>query len=261
MVGKPFGQSLTGEGKQGRKAGKAGKGKAAVVNNGKVGAPQGHAGAVLCLAASEDGKYLLTGGKDKVIGVWQVEAPVSGEEGAEDAGVNWLRGLGGHKDAVTVSTLSRAVIIALMMSTQAIALPALNNPSHQFVSASAARSLCLHSISTLSLIDTFFGHQDAINAVASIKPTIAVTSGARDRTCRWWKVEEEVQLVFRAGIKSTEGKRTEAQDGGVGKAVKGKGREFVEGSVDVVAMLDDQHFVSGGDSGYVNFLLLSLPFY
>jgi ribosomal RNA-processing protein 9 len=69
-------------------------------------------------------------------------------------------------------------------------------------------------------------------------------------------LEEEVQLVFRAGIKSTEGhgKRLEAQDGAAvaaGKAGKGKGKEFVEGSVDVVAMLDDQHFVSGGDSGYV----------
>ncbi|GHJ83915.1 hypothetical protein NliqN6_0317 [Naganishia liquefaciens] len=239
MVGTPFGQSVTnvgkkgGKGKQGGKAGKAKGG--ATVKDGKA-AVQGHAGAVLCLAASEDGKYLLTGGKDKVIGVWQLETPVlSSEDGAGDAGVKWLRGLSGHKDAVT-----------------AIALPSLNNPSHQFVSASAARSLCLHSISTLSLIDTFFGHQDAINAVSSIKPTIAVTSGARDRTCRWWKVEEEVQLVFRAGIKSNESKKAEAQDAGsVAKASKGKGREFVEGSVDVVAMLDDQHFVSGGDSGAI----------
>lgn len=65
-----------------------------------------------------------------------------------------------------------------------------------------------------------------------------------------------MQLVFRAGIRSTEGrgKKSEAEDGAVvaqNKANKGKGKEFVEGSVDVVAMLDDQHFVSGGDSGSV----------
>lgn len=82
-----------------------------------------------------------------------------------------------------------------------------------------------------------------------------MTTGARDRTCRWWKLEEEVQLVFRAGVRSTEGhgKKAEVQEGAVvaqpAKANKGKGKEFVEGSVDVVAMLDDQHFVSGGDSG------------
>lgn len=61
--------------------------------------------------------------------------------------------------------------------------------------------------------------------------------------------------MFRAGIKSTEGhgKKSDVQDGSVAaqpaKANKGKGKDFVEGSVDVVAMLDDQHFVSGGDSG------------
>lgn len=33
------------------------------------------------------------------------------------------------------------------------------------------------------------------------------------------------------------------------KKGKGKGREFVEGSIDCVCMVDDQHFVSGGDSG------------
>ncbi len=86
-----------------------------------------------------------------------------------------------------------------------------------------------------------------------------MTSGARDRTCRWWKVEEEVQLVFRGGGKTTEKKVVEEEEEedvdmllGEKKrktVEKGKGREFVEGSLDVVCMLDDQHFLSGGDSG------------
>lgn len=107
MAGAPFGQSQV-DGKVGKKGGKGKQGKKTSAKqsgtNDKKGAAQGHVGAVLCLAASEDGKYLLTGGKDKVIGVWQVD-PMSSEEG-DDAGVKWLRGLGGHKDAVTVSTIS-----------------------------------------------------------------------------------------------------------------------------------------------------------
>jgi ribosomal RNA-processing protein 9 len=128
------------------------------------------------------------------------------------------------------------------------------------LSASLSRHLALHSLATLSVIDTFFGHQDSITSVSSLKPTIAVTAGSRDRTCRWWKVEEEVQLVFRGGGKSFERdgisagtaeiKPSGAVEAALSKASgKGKGREFIEGSIDCVCMLDDQHFVSGGDSG------------
>lgn len=42
---------------------------------------------------------------------------------------------------------------------------------------------------------------------------------------------------------------TEGVEPEMEKDKKGKGREFMEGSVDCVCMLDDQHFVSGGDSG------------
>lgn len=57
------------------------------------GGENGHSGEILCLAASEDGKWLVSGGRDKVMGVWDV----SGRE------PKWVTGLKGHKDAVTVS--------------------------------------------------------------------------------------------------------------------------------------------------------------
>ncbi|WWD21731.1 hypothetical protein CI109_106218 [Kwoniella shandongensis] len=206
----------------------------------------GHVGEILCLASSEDGKWLVSGGRDKIIGVWDV----SGDE------PRWVSGLRGHKDAVT-----------------SIALSPLNNPSHHILSASLSRHLALHSLATLSVIDTFFGHQDSISSVSSLKPTLAVTAGSRDRTCRWWKVEEEVQLVFRGGGKTRESQRglmaeerkerlgggwTEPEGAGANAEDqpkvnrKGKGKEFVEGSIDCVCMLDEQHFVSGGDSGSIS---------
>ena len=57
----------------------------------------GHTSEVLALALSHDGTILASGGKDKVIGVWNVE----GEGG------KWKRGLGGHKDKVAVRTITR----------------------------------------------------------------------------------------------------------------------------------------------------------
>ena len=65
--------------------------------------PEGHKGDILDVAASEDGKWLVTGGRDKIVGVWDV----SGEEGA------WVTGMKGHKDAVTVSRTGEADAQAL----------------------------------------------------------------------------------------------------------------------------------------------------
>ena len=177
--------------------------------------------------------------------------------------------------------------------TQGIAIPPLNNPSHHILTCSLSRHLALQSLSTLSTIDTFFGHQDSITSVSAIKPTAAATAGSRDRTCRWWKVEEEVQLVLRGGGRSfwmgekaeEAGQGGEREKGKVNGAEEGEGpivenqeqekeqekervvpgaeeekpkrrirrggKEYVEGSIDVVCVLDDQRVISGGDSGYV----------
>ncbi len=89
VVGKPFGQDASRSPVNPNK----GKGKAATAV--QVG---GHKGEVLCVTASEDGRYLLSGGRDKMIGVWEI-----GGKGVEEGSVRWLKALGGHKDAVTVS--------------------------------------------------------------------------------------------------------------------------------------------------------------
>ena len=78
-----------------------------------------------------------------------------------------------------------------------------------------------------------------------------VTAGSRDKTVRMWKVPEESQLVFRAGM----GTRLEQMaEGGIVEKIKpakeGE-RRYVEGLTEAVAMIDDAHFLSGGDSGFV----------
>ena len=54
---------------------------------------KGHTNEILDLAVSEDGKWVATAGREGVVGCWDVE----GETG------KWVRGLRGHRDAVTVS--------------------------------------------------------------------------------------------------------------------------------------------------------------
>lgn len=56
--------------------------------------PDGHTDEIWTLALSSDGKYLASGGKDRLIGVWDVESA---------DGISWVRGFTGHRDSISVS--------------------------------------------------------------------------------------------------------------------------------------------------------------
>jgi ribosomal RNA-processing protein 9 len=86
----------------------------------------------------------------------------------------------------------------------------------------------LWSVEQMAYMETLFGHQDEALAIDALMRERCVTVGGRDRTVRMWKIAQESQLVFRAG------------------SAKG---EWAEGSVDVVRMLDEEHFISGSDAG------------
>jgi len=105
-----------------------------------------------------------------------------------------------------------------------------------------------------------------------------LTVGARDKTARFWKVPEETQLVFRGGGATSSAqeirtKRDKLRDVLEGKmdalasddeelddeTGKGKGRRkneneqhrYIEGSIESVAMIDENTFLTGGDSGSI----------
>lgn len=52
---------------------------------------RGHVDEILALALSSDGKYLVSGGRDRRLGVWDAEKN------------EWIRSFGGHRDMITVS--------------------------------------------------------------------------------------------------------------------------------------------------------------
>jgi ribosomal RNA-processing protein 9 len=105
----------------------------------------------------------------------------------------------------------------------------------------------------MGYVETLFGHQDRISDVDALRGETAITSGSRDKTVRYWKIADETQIVFRGGAKSLLREMLEGgdvHDGEEGGKSSKKGKQnFVEGSMECVAMLDETTFLSGGDSG------------
>ncbi|KAI1477142.1 WD40 repeat-like protein [Daldinia eschscholtzii] len=167
---------------------------------------QGHVAEILCVAASQDGKFVVTGGADKRLIVYDAKS------------LKPLRVFTHHRDAVTGLAFRRG--------------------TNQLYSASKDRTVKVWSLDELAYIETLFGHQDEVVDIDALAQERCVSVGARDRTARLWKVVEETQLVFRGG--SIDKKQKPEIDP----------RSLAhEGSMDRVAMIDDELFVTGSDNG------------
>ncbi|KAI1662993.1 WD40 repeat-like protein [Daldinia decipiens] len=167
---------------------------------------QGHIADILCVAASQDGKFVVTGGADKRLIVYEAKS------------LKPLRVFTHHRDAVTGLAFRRG--------------------TNQLYSASKDRTVKVWSLDELAYVETLFGHQDEVVDIDALAQERCVSVGARDRTARLWKVVEETQLVFRGGSIDKKQKpeidpRSLAQ----------------EGSMDRVAMIDDELFITGSDNG------------
>ncbi|KAK3677744.1 pre-rRNA processing protein [Recurvomyces mirabilis] len=178
-----------------------------------------HSNAILCIAASDDGKFVATGGMDKRLLIWDA------------ATLKPLKAFTQHRDAVTSLAFRRG--------------------TNQLFSASRDRTVKIWSLDELAYVETLFGHQDEVVDVSALAQEKCVTVGARDRTARHWKVVEESQLVFRGG--GAPGGRNKhdrsanaAQPNGIESA---ENKAYNEGSMDRVACLDDDTFVTGSDNG------------
>ncbi|KAJ3555585.1 hypothetical protein NP233_g12172 [Leucocoprinus birnbaumii] len=105
--------------------------------------------------------------------------------------------------------------------------------THTLYTASFDRTLKLYDLSPsiLGYTETLFGHQDSVLSISSLSGDNCVSVGGRDKTARYWKIVDESQ----------EEKGKEKEKG-----------EYVEGSLECIAMIDESTFVTGGDSGSIS---------
>lgn len=174
-----------------------------------------HTGAILCVAASQDGRFIATGGSDKKLIVWDAES------------LKPLKTFPQHRDAVTSLAFRRG--------------------TNQLFSASKDRTIKTWSLNELTYVETLFGHQDEVVDVSALAEEKCVTVGARDRTARLWKVVEESQLVFRGGGAPSKSKLANRDD--MNGTDLSEVERHHEGSTDRVACIDDETFITGSDNG------------
>lgn len=181
-----------------------------------------HQKAILCVAASADGKFVATGGEDNKIIIWDAHTltPLKAFTGQQRDN--------GHRDSVLSLAFRRG--------------------SNQLFSASKDRTVKVWSCDELAYVETLFGHQDEVLDVDVLAKEICVSVGARDRTARYWRVVEETQLVFRGGGSGrSRNKTTDKTDSGM--ELPDLDAAGHEGSIDRVAFVDDDTFITGSDNG------------
>ena len=189
---------------------------------------QHHTALILCVAASDTGKYVATGGADKRLIIWSADE------------LKPLRVFTQHRDAVTSLAFRRG--------------------TNQLYSSSADRTIKIWD--ELAYIETLFGHQDGVVDVASLALERCVSVGARDRTARLWKVVEQTQLVFRGGgtsekrrPRNNNNKDGEGATAAAAAAARPK-KSYGEGSIDRVALIDEESFVTASDNGSISLWIL-----
>lgn len=187
----------------------------------------GHYDEILTVAASPDGKYVVTGGRDKKLIIWSTEslAPVK----------------------VIPTKDRRGTVLSL----------AFRKNSDQLYVSCADYKIRTYSINQFSQLETLYGHHDIVVDISALGLERCVTVGARDKTAMLWKIPDETRLTFRGGDEPEKllkrwmkNNAIEKEDGEIEYPDESKAPTFFcEGSIDVVSMIDDSHFVTGSDNG------------
>ncbi|KAG2186266.1 hypothetical protein INT43_002704 [Umbelopsis isabellina] len=220
---------------------------------------KGHQLAVTSVVMTESGKFLYTASKDGSIIKWDASTlkKLHTFPGARKG----IKEFAGHTDHILCLALSsdgqylasggkdKAIhiwsvaedkhIVAFKQHKDSVASLAFRRGANQLYSASHDRTVKLWNVDERSYIETLFGHQDQITDIDTLARERCVTTGGRDKTARMWKIVEESQLVFRGGA-------TVKEKDGSGKV------RFAEGCLDRIALVDEDMFLTGGDSGSIS---------
>ncbi|SSD61232.1 probable Ribosomal RNA-processing protein 9 [Saccharomycodes ludwigii] len=181
---------------------------------------EGHYDELYAVAASPDGKFVVTGGKDRKLIVWSSEnlAPLK----------------------VLPTRDRRGEVLALTFRKN----------SDQLFAACSDYKVRTYSINQFAQLETLYGHQDHVVDISALLMERCVTVGSLDKSAMLWKISEESRLTFRSGFEDPERlkKKWLQKNPDLFQAPM----FYTENSIDTCSMIDDSHFVTGSDNGNIS---------
>lgn len=204
----------------------------------------GHKLPLTCIVVSPDGKNLYTGSKDSCLVKWNLESGKrlktvpGGRKGTKETHIghtthilsmaissdNKFLATGDESKLIRIWNPDTLELIHTFRGHRGtITGLAFRRSSRTLYSCSTDRTVKVWNLDEKAYIETLFGHNEAITAIDALTRERALTAGGRDMTIRIWKIIEESQLVFQSSGQS----------------------------IDCIKLLDEQHFISGGDNGSI----------
>ena len=125
-----------------------------------------HTDQVLAVAVSPDDRYMASGGRDKLLRIWDLRTN------------KIVASLRGHRDVISSLVFRKS------------------EERNIVASGSFDRTIKLWNVDSQMYMETLFGHQSELVGLDALKGDRLVSCG-RDTTARLWHVAQESQLVFR----------------------------------------------------------------